>query len=88
VDSLICESQKAVANWSQDPASCEWISNRDAKKSYTSEYSQLQTIAESFPETSALIKKTHSKYQLQKNTETIRGSVLVIITLGAYKLFW
>ena len=88
VDSLIYESQKAVANWSQDPASCEWISNRDAKKSYTSEYSQLQTIAELFPETSGLLKKTHSKYQLQKNTETIRGSVLVIITLGAYKLFW
>ncbi len=89
VDTLIYEAQKASANWTIDPASCAWINNWDSKQSYLASYAKLKIIAKNdFSEREIDLGKAYRNYYAVKSVENILGSILVIVTIWAYKLFW
>ena len=89
VDTLIYEAQKASANWTIDPASCAWIKDWDSKKTYLASYTKLKTIAKTdFSEREIDLGKAYRNYYAVKSVENILGSILVIVTIWAYKLFW
>lgn len=89
VDSLIYDAQKASANWLIDPSTCDWIKNWDAKQTYVESYQMLIDIAKTnFPEREIDLSKSYRAYRAVKGAENTLWFVLIVVTIGVYKLFW
>lgn len=88
-DTVVYEIQKWIYNTTIDSTHGDWIKNRDHTQNYTSLYDQFQEYAAKIsPELSNSVDTTYKRYSDIKRRENILGSILVIVTIWAYKVFW